>query len=138
MNCMKCGREILDGVFCQECLADMEKYPVKPGTVILLPRREQTHAVKKAHPRKKVLSAEEQVQILSRRVRILTIALCILFLIAAALVYPAVSYIVDGNTFLPGQNYTAIVPSAEPTEETEPSVIILPPMNTAPIPEETV
>lgn len=34
-SCMKCGREIALGqVFCKECLADMEQYPIKPGTPV--------------------------------------------------------------------------------------------------------
>lgn len=33
MNCLKCGREIEEGqVFCNDCLVQMAKYPVKPGT----------------------------------------------------------------------------------------------------------
>ena len=38
MPCMKCGRKIKDRqVFCEECLAIMDTYPVKPGTPIQLP-----------------------------------------------------------------------------------------------------
>ena len=138
MNCMKCGREINEGVFCYECLADMEKYPVKPGTVVQLPRREQSHPMlKKMYPRKRSLSAEEQVVMLRQRLKILTVALIITMLIAVSLVYPAVSYMLEGSHFLPGQNYTAIVPTTEEAE-TVPPVIIPPPSNTVPIPEETV
>ena len=36
MSCMKCGKEVSeDQVFCPECLAEMERYPVKPGTPVL-------------------------------------------------------------------------------------------------------
>ena len=38
MHCMKCGKKIKDRqVFCDECLAIMDTYPVKPGTPIQLP-----------------------------------------------------------------------------------------------------
>ena len=34
MNCLKCGREIEEGqVFCNDCLVQMAKYPVKPEVV---------------------------------------------------------------------------------------------------------
>ena len=37
MNCMKCGRVIALGqVFCKECLADMDQYPIAPGTPVPL------------------------------------------------------------------------------------------------------
>lgn len=38
LNCLKCGREIEEGqVFCNDCLVQMAKYPVKPGTAVQLP-----------------------------------------------------------------------------------------------------
>ena len=37
MKCLKCGRET-DQTFCQACREEMEKYPVKPGTIVLLPK----------------------------------------------------------------------------------------------------
>ena len=40
MSCMKCGRDTQDPqVFCDDCLQVMERYPVKPGTPIQLPKR---------------------------------------------------------------------------------------------------
>ena len=49
MQCLKCGTQIANtAVFCSECLQSMEVYPVKPGTVIQLHRREVVHAQKKA------------------------------------------------------------------------------------------
>lgn len=48
MNCMRCGREIEEmDVFCAECLADMERHPVKSGTPIQLPVREVQPAMKR-------------------------------------------------------------------------------------------
>ncbi len=49
MNCMRCGIEIEDpNVFCADCLADMERHPVKPGTPIQLPVRMPSATNKKA------------------------------------------------------------------------------------------
>ena len=48
MNCMRCGIEIEDpNVFCADCLADMERHPVKPGIHIQLPVRRPATVSKK-------------------------------------------------------------------------------------------
>ena len=78
MQCMKCGREIGDEqVFCDNCLAIMEKYPIKPSTHIHLPKRELP-AVKVS--RKKVLSPEEQVVSLRSTIRRLWVIVCVLLI----------------------------------------------------------
>ena len=49
MSCMRCGKDTTENnIFCNECLADMERHPVKPGTPILLPDRENRGTVKRA------------------------------------------------------------------------------------------
>ncbi len=89
MNCIKCGRETQGGqVFCQDCQAEMEKYPVKPGTPLVLPSRPAQPPVKKKPARRRNLRPEEQVPILKGKVRWLTAALIVAilaFLLAAAL-----------------------------------------------------
>lgn len=41
MSCMRCGKATEESeLFCAECLADMERHPVKPGTPIQLPVRD--------------------------------------------------------------------------------------------------
>lgn len=39
-KCLKCGKKT-EGIslFCDECLTAMERYPVKPGTVVHIPHR---------------------------------------------------------------------------------------------------
>lgn len=84
MNCMKCGRELKGTeVFCPECAAEMEKYPVKPGTPVQLPPRTFTPPVKKKI-RRRVLKPEEQVSKLRHSVRWLSLALIVLILCFAA------------------------------------------------------
>ena len=82
MNCMKCGREIKGtNVFCPECAAEMEKYPVKPGTLVQLPPKTYSAPVKKKTiHRKKVLKPEEHVARLRHSVRWLIIALLVVIL----------------------------------------------------------
>ena len=49
MSCMRCGKvSAEDHVFCTECLEDMKRHPVKPGTPIQLPVRENNGPVKRA------------------------------------------------------------------------------------------
>ena len=75
MNCVKCGRETEnDSVFCSECLADMERHPVKPGVVVLLPQQERA-ARPVSRRRQSVLSPEEQLTKLKKQVISLWLAL---------------------------------------------------------------
>lgn len=61
MNCMKCGRDIPGGSFCESCLADMQRYPIKPDAVVQLPP--QREAAKKVTPRRRgVISEQEQLR----------------------------------------------------------------------------
>ncbi len=77
MNCLRCGRETAEGqVFCPDCLAEMEKYPVKPGTAVLLLSRSENAAPRRA-PKRRAPTAEEQLKTLKRRTRLLTALLAV-------------------------------------------------------------
>lgn len=118
MNCMKCGRETVEGqVFCNACLEEMEKYPVKPGTVIQLPRRREDPAAKKTYSRRKNVQApEEQIRSLKKVIRRLIAAVLILLVLVAVSGYFAVCHLLENrDVFLPGQNYSAMS-SPEPSE----------------------
>ena len=76
MNCMKCGQKIKDRqVFCEECLAIMDTYPVKPGTPVHLPMRTTLQEMKKPLKKKRENSTEEQINRLRNMVRKLSAAL---------------------------------------------------------------
>ena len=108
MNCMKCGREIgEDSVFCQQCLADMDRYPVKPGTAVHIPVR-KAPPPRKNVPKKKQITPEEQNLRLRKVIRFLLGLWLATLLVAAALAYPAYQYVIEENHFLPGQNYSVI------------------------------
>lgn len=114
MNCMKCGREIAsEQVFCQNCLLDMEKYPVKPGTAVQLPKPREPSAARKA-PKRRTLSTDDQLKSLRRRVRILTALLLLCLALIGVLAYPTAKYLQEDH-FLPGQNYSSIVPTTPST-----------------------
>ena len=92
MYCLKCGREVYeDQVFCPDCVSVMEKYPVKPGTVILLPRRREGNGGSRPVVRRKTLSMEEQLRKQRRTIRNLIILWVITFLMLCAMSVPGVS-----------------------------------------------
>ena len=81
MNCMKCGRKIKDRqVFCEECLAIMETYPVKPGTPIQLPPPPPKNAPPAKANKKRPKKPEEQIQQLRIRIRWLSLAFIVAML----------------------------------------------------------
>ena len=118
MQCMKCGREIPVGdVFCQECLADMAKYPVKPGTVVRIP--DQNRYMRRQQERRPGITPERKIEILKRRIWIMSwfLTLAVATIIAAsALIYSLLQEAENSPAI--GQNYSSTAPSEE-TEETE-------------------
>ena len=113
LNCLKCGREIEEGqVFCNDCLVQMAKYPVKPGTAVQLPSRGSTAVSKKVHSRRRTKAApEEQLKALKKRIRILSalLSVCVVLLIVLSVVM--LRYM-SANRLLPGQNYSAVTTTA--------------------------
>lgn len=110
MQCMKCGREISGGqVFCQECLEEMEKYPVDPDVVVTLPSASGTAKAQQSakHPRQRTKkTAEEKARRLERWLRITCWSLVVsvsLLVGAGGLIY---SLLTEEEKPLPGQNYS--------------------------------
>ncbi len=119
MNCMKCGREVpAEQVFCEECLLEMEKYPVRPGTVVQLPRRKDS-AVPKKTPKRRMVSLEDQVRILKKQVKWLCIALVLSLILAGTLAVPAFEHMKEDH-FKKGQNYNTVTQPTNPSEPTAP------------------
>ena len=82
MECMKCGRETQkNNVFCADCLAEMEKYPVKQDTPVVLPQRQQKE---RKNNQKKSTKPEDIIAQLQKRVRQLWIAVLILAVLLLA------------------------------------------------------
>lgn len=112
MNCMRCGRETGSGqVFCKECLADMEKYPVKPGTVIQLPKRPAVQASKRPAPRKRFRKPEDEAAFLKKLNRWLIIAL-LLITLAFVVVSAIAIHFINKQDISPyiGRNYSTVAP----------------------------
>ena len=84
MYCLRCGVETKnDQVFCENCLTNMERHPVKPGTPVKLPKRNDAPTAKQQGRRKKP-TQEEQILRLKAQQRTL------LALLGAALVLMSV------------------------------------------------
>jgi hypothetical protein len=80
MNCIKCGEKIPENqVFCDVCLADMEKYPVKPDVTVVLPHREETPVTKKKS-RKRTIPPEEQLRRIKIKLRLAHLTLAVVFI----------------------------------------------------------
>ena len=107
MTCLKCGREIVaEQVFCDSCLAIMEKTPVKPGTPVLLPSPKHQAAAKKQGHRRRVLPPEEQVLHLRKALRRMYLSVAVLLLVLGMATALLVNEILKEDTPAIGQNYT--------------------------------
>lgn len=83
MACIKCGKDTTAGAeFCKECLADMERHPVKQGTPVILPKRDDLPVLR--HSKKKTVKPEQQVQQLKKISKVLVVIALTMAVIAAA------------------------------------------------------
>ena len=104
MSCMKCGKVVSEEqVFCDECLAEMEHYPVKPGTPVMLPYREPMVVQRKRRSAKRIRKPEEQLAVLRRTIRLLYVVLCLL------LVFTTISILL--NLKLLDGDLTKVIPA---------------------------
>lgn len=113
MGCMKCGRDtVSEQVFCPDCLLEMQKYPVRPGTVVQLPVRKHSHTSKKQPARKRTVPLAYQVEVLKKRCRILFLLLILVTALAVALAFPAAEHYHE-NKHKIGQNYSTVTVTEE-------------------------
>ena len=113
MYCLRCGRETRDDhVFCDSCAESMKKYPVRPGTAVLLPRHKETAAVRKAR-RHTPAAPKEQIRKLRKQRRVLVILVLILLLALAASITAGLFYVRrEDQSVKPGQNYVVVETTA--------------------------
>lgn len=110
MQCMKCGREFTeDQAFCAECLSEMDRHPVRPGTVILLPNQEASPVKKQPRRKKATLSAEDLVPVLKKKIWSLRLIALVLALLLTAISVVAIQAVteLDWQRLL-GQNYSTV------------------------------
>ncbi len=111
MRCLKCGRES-EETFCRICQEEMEKYPVKPGTIVLLPKERPVE--KKPAPRKPQVPPETVIQTQRRTIRRLSGGIAAL--VALLVLLGAVTVrLLGGPKKAPlGKNYSTVT---RPSEE---------------------
>ena len=112
MKCLKCGRET-DQTFCEKCRAEMEKYPVNPGTIVLLPK--ERPANKKPQPRHQTAPPEETVRSQRRTIRRLSRAVAVLLVLLVLTGIAIVQLVQRSAKPAVGQNYNTVT---KPSEET--------------------
>ena len=83
MLCLKCGKETTENqVFCGDCLNVMQAYPVKPGTAVHIPLRENPVHDKK--PTRRRESPQDQLSQLRLLIRCLTATIAVLSILLCA------------------------------------------------------
>ena len=107
MGCLKCGKETEENqVFCEECCQGMEKYPVKPGTVVQLQIRTPKAQEKKGQKRKEQ-DPKETIRQLRKLIRWLTVVIAcmtvVICLLAGFVIHTMEEPATAGNI---GRNYT--------------------------------
>lgn len=109
MNCIKCGVELTGTrVFCDQCRAEMEHYPVPPETAVHIPYRPEEASPKKSSsrkkPRKKPATTEEQL----RHAKTMVIRLSILVAaLALSLIAVTTAFILHArNSHAPQEDLT--------------------------------
>ena len=117
MNCLRCGRETQeDHVFCDSCLEEMKKYPVRPGTAVMLPRRGEEASPKKIKRHvKPVLPLEDQVRKLKKQrfwILFASILTAVVLISSLVLTYADLKK----NELRPGQNYSSMDSTAPVTK----------------------
>ena len=113
MFCLRCGKETREGqVFCDDCLNVMEEYPIKPGTVIQLPTRQDKPPARRPARKQRSLPPEEQVPQLRRLIRRLAVAVSVLALLLCVTAAALARTYFHGNTDRNiGKNYTTTGPA---------------------------
>ena len=107
MYCLKCGRKTEDDhVFCNDCLAVMDRYPVKPGTPVHLPRHAFVPTKAKQAPRKRVITQEEQILNLRKKLRRSRLIGLILLMVLSLASVLLVREFAGNDIPAIGQNYT--------------------------------
>ena len=120
MTCLKCGRET-DQTFCESCREVMARYPVKPGTIVQLPKDRSTAYAHRSQNWRTTISPEIQIEKQKRTIRRLAQALAALA--ALLVVLGIVMFRVISSAGRPpvGQNYSAVTKSTE--DATEPTIV---------------
>ncbi|MDY4222041.1 MAG: hypothetical protein SOX71_06035 [Candidatus Faecousia sp.] len=118
MKCLKCGRET-DQTFCESCREDMARYPVKPGTIVQLPKDRASSSPRDNRSWHNGISMEEQIAGQKRTIRRLSRVIAVLALLLLGMGVTMFLLLRGGAQPKPGQNYSAVTkPTEDPTVPT--------------------
>lgn len=118
MKCLKCGRET-DQTFCESCREDMARYPVKPGTIVQLPKDRASSSPRDNRSWHNGISMEEQIAGQKRTIRRLSRVIAVLALLLLGMGVTMFLLLRGGTQPKPGQNYSAVTkPTEDPTVPT--------------------
>lgn len=115
-QCLKCGKKT-DGraVFCGDCLAVMDRYPVKPGTAVHIPTRPAAPSPKtrSGNPVAALNELISRQKTLIRWLAGITALLSVLLLITAAMLIQTIRSEQATRPTI-GRNYTTSTTSRNP------------------------
>lgn len=113
MKCLKCGRET-DQTFCQACRKEMERYPVKPGTIVQLPKDRSAAYIRRSTNWRAMVPPEEQIEKQKRTIRRLGSAVAALVVLLVGMGFAIVQLLRHPGQTPLGQNYSTVT---KPTED---------------------
>ena len=113
MKCLKCGRET-DQTFCLACRKEMERYPVKPGTIVQLPKDRSAAYTRRSTNWRAMVPPEEQIEKQKRTIRRLGSAVAALLVLLVGLGFVIVQLLRHPGQTPLGQNYSTVT---KPTED---------------------
>ena len=110
MQCLKCGNKTAEKqVFCEDCLAIMQKYPIKPGTAIHIPQREKIDPEKRRAAQDIEDAKDSQIQrqrsVIRMLIGVLAVMSAILLLTAGILLHMMNENDISKSI---GKNYTTV------------------------------
>ena len=102
-QCLKCGKQASEhDAFCSECLEDMQRYPIKPGTAFqILPRPSRKAIARELSPTDQIANLRSTK---NRLIAMLVTMTALLLVLALLLLYN-----LDNQPQTPqiGRNYTS-------------------------------
>lgn len=107
MYCLRCGKDTPEKqVFCNSCLDSMDKYPIKPGTSVHLPRKKEAPPAKKAARKFRPVTPEELIVRMRKAIRILALMLAVSLLLLCVAIGMLLQHWQEAPAAPIGQNYT--------------------------------
>ncbi len=104
MQCLKCGQDTKDSrVFCDSCLAEMEKRPIKSGTPVTIYKRNAKPV--SISTRKQVKNDELLLKLKRKNNRLIVWVVVLAVLLASCVGVLAWKFYEDFGKFPIGQNY---------------------------------